>query len=152
MAYVMGKSEKNSIFLKEITNPTDKNITSNQETFPRINERYDTEISRQIKLFPNISEIIAPFGSSSLKSALLPQSFSDEPGPGSYNLELEINNNILLNTDNSNKFFITGDSRFKSNDNHVPGVGEYDINNSLNNNKNNLTPKKIRYKIWIWRR
>ena len=143
MAYVMGKSEKNSIFLKEITNSTDKNITSNQETFPRINARYDTEISRQIKLFPNISEIIAPFGSSSLKSALRPQSFSDEPGPGSYNLELEINNNIILNTDNSNKFFITGDSRFKSKDNHVPGVGEYDINNSLNNNKNNLTPKKI---------
>ena len=90
MAYVMGKSEKNSIFLKEITNPTDKNITSNQETFPRINERYDTEISRQIKLFPNISEIIAPFGSSSLKSAYSPQSFSDEPGPGSYNLELTV--------------------------------------------------------------
>jgi hypothetical protein len=65
-------------------------------------------------------------------------------GRGSYDLELNINKNILLTPDNYNRFFITGDSRFKSNDNHVPGVGEYELANSSSNNINkNLTPKKI---------
>ena len=139
----MGKSEKKPIFEKNILLATDKNLTNNQENYSRINMRYDMDTLKLLKSNPNVSEINAPFGSSSLKSALLPQTFSNEPGPGSYNLELEINNNLLLNNDNSNKFFITGDTRFKSSDNHVPGVGEYDINNSLNNNKITLTPKKI---------
>ncbi len=139
----MGKSEKKPIFEKNKLLATDKNLTNNQENYSRINMRYDMDTLKLLKSNPNVSEINAPFGSSSLKSALLPQTFSNEPGPGSYNLELEINNNLLLNNDNSNKFFITGDTRFKSSDNHVPGVGEYDINNSLNNNKITLTPKKI---------
>jgi hypothetical protein len=133
MAYVMGKSEKSISFTKE----SNKNIEYNS------NIRYENE-NTKIKSVPTLPRINAPFGSSSVKSTLNNIAISQDPGPGSYDLELNINKNILLTPDNYNRFFITGDSRFKSNDNHVPGVGEYELANSSSNNINkNLTPKKI---------
>ena len=66
-----------------------------------------------------------------------PSILTNDPGPGSY-LNSQINSN--LNTISNSKFFITGETRFKSSDNHIPGVGEYNID--LYNNKFN-TPKKI---------
>ena len=139
----MGKSEKNSPFIKDSTKSKDKIITQNQDNYMI----YDSEDLTLIKSISNLPNINAPFGSSSIKSTLLPQAISEAPGPGSYDIEFEINNmnNNIPISDYSNKFFITGDTRFKSSDNHVPGVGEYDLanSNSVNNNKNNLTPKKI---------
>ena len=133
MAYVMGKSEKSISFTKE----SNKNIEYNS------NIRYENE-NTKIKSVPTLPRINALFGSSSVKSTLNNIAISQDPGPGSYDLELNINKNILLTPDNYNRFFITGDSRFKSNDNHVPGVGEYELANSSSNNINkNLTPKKI---------
>ena len=142
----MGKSEKRSPFIKDSTTFNEKIATINKDNN---NIGYDSEDIKLIKETSNLPKINAPFGSSAIKSSSIPQEISTAPGPGSYDIELEINNlnnNISIN-DYSNKFFITGDTRFKSSDNHVPGVGEYDLanNNSLNNinNKNNLTPKKI---------
>ena len=129
----MGKSEKSISFTKE----SNKNIEYNS------NIRYENE-NTKIKSVPTLPRINAPFRSSSVKSTLNNIAISQDPGPGSYDLELNINKNILLTPDNYNRFFITGDSRFKSNDNHVPGVGEYELANSSSNNINkNLTPKKI---------
>ena len=129
----MGKSEKSISFTKE----SNKNIEYNS------NIRYENE-NTKIKSVPTLPRINAPFGSSSVKSTLNNIAISQDPGPGSYDLELNINKNILLTPDNYNRFFITGDSRFKSNDNHIPGIGEYELANSSSNNINkNLTPKKI---------
>ena len=92
----------------------------------------------------NLPKINIPFGSSSIKSTLHPPLLSDNPGPGSYDIELDINKNILSTVENSNKLFITGEKRFKFSNNDMPGVGEYNIiKNPINNNKNNLTPKVI---------
>ena len=142
----MGKSEKRSPFIKDSITFNEKIATINKDNN---NIGYDSEDIKLIKETSNLPKINAPFGSSAIKSSSIPQAISTAPGPGSYDIELEINNlnnNMSIN-DYSNKFFITGDTRFKSSDNHVPGVGEYDLanNNSLNNinNKNNLTPKKI---------
>ena len=139
----MGKSEKSSPFIKDLTTSKDKIIAHHQD----VNLIYDSEDLKLIKSISNLPQINAPFGSSSIKSTLLPQGVSTVPGPGSYDIELEINNmnNNIPISEYSNKFFITGDTRFKSSDNYVPGVGEYDLanNNALINNKNNLTPKKI---------
>ena len=141
----MGKSEKNSSFAKDNTSLETKYknkeyLTQNQ---PLINMRYEEENTKTVKSITNLPKINVPFGSSSIKSSFQPPASSKDPGPGSYEPEIDINRIFSIN-DNSNKFFITGDSRFKSSDNHVPGVGEYDIGNtSLNNNNNNLTPKKI---------
>ena len=129
----MGKSEKSTSFGKE----SNKNIEYNS------NIRYENE-NTKIKSVPTLPRINAPFGSSSVKSTLNNIGISQDPGPGSYDIDLNLNKNILLTPDNYNRFFITGDSRFKSNDNHVPGVGEYELTNISSNNINkNLTPKKI---------
>ena len=134
MAYVMGKSEKNTSFQKD----SKKNL----EYISNI--KYENENNKILKSVPTLPRISAPFGSSSVKSTLNNIGISQDPGPGSYDLETSLNKNILLASDNSNKFFITGDSRFKSNDNHVPGVGEYELlNTSSNNIIKNLTPNKI---------
>ena len=130
----MGKSEKNSSFQKD----SKKNL----EYISNI--KYENENNKILKSVPTLPRISAPFGSSSVKSTLNNIGISQDPGPGSYDLETSLNKNILLASDNSNKFFITGDSRFKSNDNHVPGVGEYELlNTSSNNIIKNLTPNKI---------
>lgn len=146
MAYVMGKSEKNSIFKKDSTTSIEKVPAKYHDNSPLLNMRYDSDNIKIIKSLTNLPKINIPFGSSSIKSTSLPQAISNEPGPGSYDIDFEINNNIISNTDSTNKFFITGDTRFKTSDNHVPGVGEYEIgNNSLNNNNKNIniTPKNI---------
>ena len=130
----MGKSEKNSSFQKD----SKKNLKYIS------NIKNENENNKILKSVPTLPRISAPFGSSSVKSTLNNIGISQDPGPGSYDLETSLNKNILLASDNSNKFFITGDSRFKSNDNHVPGVGEYELlNTSSNNIIKNLTPNKI---------
>lgn len=144
----MGKSEKTMNFAKEASTSTDKNNLKYQENpyinQPLINMRYDYDIdnNNMAKSIPVIPKVNVPFGSTSIKDSLNNIVISDNPGPGSYDIELK---NILSNLDSSNKFFITGDSRFKTSDNHIPGVGEYDLsNNPLNNNGNkNINQKKI---------
>ena len=146
----MGKSEKNTNINKEASTSTDKNNLKYQENSymnqPLINMRYDYDIenSNMTKSIPVIPKVNAPFGSTSIKQTLNNVVISDNPGPGSYDIELK---NLLSNLENPSKFFITGDSRFKTSDNHIPGVGEYDLsNNSLNNNINankNINQKKI---------
>ena len=145
MAYVMGKSEKNSLPKKNITTSTEKIITNYEDNSPLFNMRYDSESLKVLKSLITLPKINAPFGSSAIKSTSVPQTISNEPGPGSYDLDIEINNNIASTNDNSNKFFITGDTRFKTSNNNVPGVGEYELaNNSLNNNKNiNISSRNI---------
>lgn len=144
----MGKSEKNMNIIKEASKSTDKSNLKYQENSymnqPLINMRYDYDIenSSMTKSIPVIPRVNVPFGSTSIKETLNNVVISDNPGPGSYDIELK---NLLSNLENSSKFFITGDSRFKTSDNHIPGVGEYDLsNNSLNNNANkNINQKKI---------
>ena len=149
----MGKSEKSPLFTKDSSTSAEKINQKNQENYknqPLINIRYDTETIKNIKPIPTSPKINIPFGSSSIKSTLQPTSVSENPGPGSYDIELDINKNILSTAEYSNKFFITGDTRFKSSKNNIPGVGEYNIiNTSINNNKNNLTPKKISKNVKI---
>ena len=147
MAYVIGKAEKNSNYVKEASTSMEKNNTKYQENSPKnqsfLNNRYDQENTKIIKTISTLPRISAPFGSSSVKSTLMPNIETENPGPGSYDIELK---NLISNIDNSNKFFITGDTRFKTKENNVPGVGEYNLaNESINmNNKNSgLTPKKI---------
>jgi len=143
MAYVIGKSEKNTNSIQKASISAEKQ--------PFLNMRYETENTKIMKSVPTLPKIIAPFGSTSIKATLNHPEISNDPGPGSYDIDLNINKNLLSPGDNSNKFFITGDTRFKTKDNHVPGVGEYElINTSLNNNnKNILTPKKINKNIRI---
>ena len=145
MAYVMGKSEKKTIFLKDSSTSTEKIMQKNQENYknqPLINIRYDPETTKNIKSISS-PKINIPFGSSSIKTTLQPSSLSENPGPGSYDIELDINKYLLPTQEYSNKFFITGDLRFKSHNNNVPGVGEYNIIHTSRNNKNNITVNKI---------
>ena len=141
----MGKSEKNTSFSKEL-NTSLENKYKNRDYLSQneslINKRYEEENENIVKIITNLPKINAPFGSSSIKSSFQQTPSSIDPGPGSYEPEIDINK-IISNCDNSNKFFITGDTRFKSSDNQVPGVGEYNIRNSSLNYNNNLTPKKI---------
>ena len=142
----MGKSEKNTSFSKEL-NTSLENKYKNRDYLSQneslINKRYEEENENIVKIITNLPKINAPFGSSSIKSSFQQTPSSIDPGPGSYEPEIDINK-IISNCDNSNKFFITGDTRFKSSDNQVPGVGEYNIRNSSLNYNNNLTPKRKR--------
>ena len=128
MAYVMGKSVRNNSIEKDIRKP--ESLTLN------LNFQKENNTSSQNNLISTAQRITAPFGSSSIKDILNPSEPSNAPGPGSYLQSLKNINTIP----NSNKFFITGDTRFKSSDNHIPGVGQYNIN--LYNNQSS-TPKKI---------
>ena len=101
-------------------------------TIPK-NEDY---LINNYNLIQTAQSIAAPFGSSSIKPTLNPSKPSNAPGPGSYSHSNKNTKTIL----NSNRFFITNETRFKSSDNHIPGVGEYNIN--IYNNKFN-TPKKM---------
>ena len=128
----MGKSLKN----ESIHKSRKKNELINQYSLNNSRDDNFNKISNN-NLISTAQRISAPFGSSSIKTTLKPTEFSNDPGPGSYG---HFKNEKILNTIfNSNKFFITGDTRFKSSDNKIPGVGEYNIN--IYNNKFS-TPKK----------
>ena len=131
----MGKSKRKESFDK-ITKNAD---ISNLNTFNQIMKIQNKDINKKT-LMPLPPKLSAPFGSSSIKPTLNPTLISNEPGPGTYGQYNNQNNfNISFNP---NKFFITGDTRFKSSDNKVPGVGEYNIDiYNIYNNKFN-TPKK----------
>ena len=122
----MGKSEMRVSINKELKNKEISNQNPSKEK--KISKNTLTSIPKRSS---------PPFGSSSVKTTLNPSKLTNDPGPGSY-LNSQINSN--LNTISNNKFFITGETRFKSSDNHIPGVGEYNID--LYNNKFN-TPKKM---------
>ena len=113
-----------------------KNKESKNKEILNPNPKKEKKLSKN-NLAPIPKRTSPPFGSSSIKTTLNPSILTNDPGPGSY-LNSQINSN--LNTISNSKFFITGETRFKSSDNHIPGVGEYNIN--LYNNKFN-TPKKI---------
>ena len=137
----MGKSEKSTQFLRDLSTSTEKSKLKNKENYKSF---YETDTTKTIKSMSILPKINIPFGSSSIKQTLQPSSISENPGPGSYDIEFDINKNILSTAEYPNKFFITGDTRFKTSKNNIPGVGEYNLNNtSINNNKNTLTPKKI---------
>ena len=131
----MGKSVKNVPLRKSKRNMefTIVNSLNNSKEEKNIN-------TIRSNLISTAKQIAAPFGSSSIKTTLKPSKISNAPGPGSYG---QSPNHLNFNTIfNSNKFFITGDTRFKSSDNHIPGVGEYNINMyNIYNNKFS-TPKK----------
>ena len=124
----MGRSVRNHT--KEKNNGKSEPLTLNKNFIKENNK------TSQTNLISPTQRIIAPFGSSSVKTTLNPSEPSNAPGPGSYLQSLK-NIDTMPNT---NKFFITGDTRFKSSDNHIPGVGQYNIN--LYNNQSN-TPKKM---------
>ena len=131
----MGKSKRNESIKKSQKNPESQNINPLNYS----NEFKNIEIKKKV-LIPIPQKISAPFGSSSIKTTLNPSVLSNDPGPGTYG-QSQIPNNIKI-IFNTNKFFITGDTRFKSCDNHIPGVGKYNIDlYSIYNNKFN-TPKK----------
>ena len=135
MAYVMGKSVKNVPLRKSKKNTEFKIINS-----LNISKEEKNINAIRSNLISTAQKIAAPFGSSSIKTTLNPSKLSNDPGPGSYGrYPNQKNFNTIFNP---NKFFITGDTRFKSSDNHIPGVGEYNINMyNIYNNKFS-TPKK----------
>jgi len=135
MAYVMGKSVKNVPLRKSKKNTEFKIINS-----LNISKEEKNINAIRSNLISTAQKIAAPFGSSSIKTTLNPSKLSNDPGPGSYGQYPNPKNfNTIFNP---NKFFITGDTRFKSSDNHIPGVGEYNINMyNIYNNKFS-TPKK----------
>ena len=124
----MGKSLRNKS--KENTIKKSESLTHNQK-FPLENNKI-----YQNNLISTVQRITAPFGSSSIKTTLNPSKPSNAPGPGSYLQSLKKINTLP----NSSKFFITGDTRFKSSDNHIPGVGQYNL--GINDAQSN-TPKKM---------
>ena len=124
----MGKSLRNKS--KENTIKKSESLTHNQK-FPLENNKI-----YQNNLISTAQRITAPFGSSSIKTTLNPSKPSNAPGPGSYLQSLKKINTLP----NSSKFFITGDTRFKSSDNHIPGVGQYNL--GINDAQFN-TPKKM---------
>ena len=124
----MGKSLRNKS--KENTIKKSESLTHNQK-FPLENNKI-----YQNNLISTAQRITAPFGSSSIKTILNPSKPSNAPGPGSYLQSLKKINTLP----NSSKFFITGDTRFKSSDNHIPGVGQYNL--GINDAQSN-TPKKM---------
>ena len=124
----MGKSLRNKS--KENTIKKSESLTHNQKFSLENNKIY------QNNLISTAQRITAPFGSSSIKTILNPSKPSNAPGPGSYLQSLKKINTLP----NSSKFFITGDTRFKSSDNHIPGVGQYNL--GINDAQSN-TPKKI---------
>ena len=124
----MGKSLRNKS--KENTIKKSESLTHNQK-FPLENNKI-----YQNNLISTAQRITAPFGSSSIKTTLNPSKPSNAPGPGSYLQSLKKINTLP----NSSKFFITGDTRFKSSDNHIPGVGQYNL--GINDAQSN-TPKKM---------
>ena len=128
MAYVMGTSQREKSLEKDIQ----QKDYFPPNTIPK-NEDY---LINNYNLIQTAQSIAAPFGSSSIKPTLNPSKPSNAPGPGSYSHSNKNTKTIL----NSNRFFITNETRFKSSDNHIPGVGEYNIN--IYNNKFN-TPKKM---------
>ena len=115
----------------------------NLNTSSSLNQK---EFSKNNIISSNIPKItVAPFGSTSIKTTLNPLKFSEDPGPGSY--EGGSHPIVLSNSSKiKKKFFITGESRFKTSDNKIPGVGEYDINifNNKFINKYYNTPNRIR--------
>ena len=121
----MGKSVRN--------HSIEKDIRKSESLTLNLNFLKENNKTSQNNLISTAQKITAPFGSSSIKTILNPSEQSNAPGPGSYLQSLKNINTIQ----NSNKFFITRDTRFKSSDNHIPGVGQYNINNQSN------TPKKI---------
>ena len=125
----MGKSLRNKS--KENTIKKSESLTHNQK-FPLENNK----IYQKNNLISTAQRITAPFGSSSIKTTLNPSKPSNAPGPGSYLQSLKKINTLP----NSSKFFITGDTRFKSSDNHIPGVGQYNL--GINDAQSN-TPKKM---------
>ena len=124
----MGKSLRNKS--KENTIKKSESLTQNQKFSLENNKIY------QNNLISTAQRITAPFGSSSIKTTLNPSKPSNAPGPGSYLQSLKKINTLP----NSSKFFITGDTRFKSSDNHIPGVGQYNL--GINDAQSN-TPKKM---------
>ena len=124
----MGKSLRNKS--KENTIKKSESLTHNQKFSLENNKIY------QNNLISTAQRITAPFGSSSIKTILNPSKPSNAPGPGSYLQSLKKINTLP----NSSKFFITGDTRFKSSDNHIPGVGQYNL--GINDAQFN-TPKKM---------
>ena len=124
----MGKSLRNKS--KENTIKKSESLTHNQKFSLENNKIY------QNNLISTAQRITAPFGSSSIKTTLNPSKPSNAPGPGSYLQSLKKINTLP----NSSKFFITGDIRFKSSDNHIPGVGQYNL--GINDAQSN-TPKKM---------
>ena len=124
----MGKSLRNKS--KENTIKKSESLTHNQKFSLENNKIY------QNNLISTAQRITAPFGSSSIKTILNPSKPSNAPGPGSYLQSLKKINTLP----NSSKFFITGDTRFKSSDNHIPGVGQYNL--GINDAQSN-TPKKM---------
>ena len=124
----MGKSLRNKS--KENTIKKSESLTHNQKFSLENNKIY------QNNLISTAQRITAPFGSSSIKTTLNPSKPSNAPGPGSYLQSLKKINTLP----NSSKFFITGDTRFKSSDNHIPGVGQYNL--GINDAQSN-TPKKM---------
>ena len=131
----MGKSVKNVPLRKSKKNTEFKIINS-----LNISKEEKNINAIRSNLISTAQKIAAPFGSSSIKTTLNPSQLSNDPGPGSYGQYPNPKNfNTIFNP---NKFFITGDTRFKSSDNHIPGVGEYNINMyNIYNNKFS-TPKK----------
>ena len=124
----MGKSLRNKS--KENTIKKSESLTHNQKFSLENKKIY------QNNLISTAQRITAPFGSSSIKTTLNPSKPSNAPGPGSYLQSLKKINTLP----NSSKFFITGDTRFKSSDNHIPGVGQYNL--GINDAQSN-TPKKM---------
>ena len=143
----MGKSERAiktnppKFLSKEIPSISSHKFSEPNQNSSSLNQK---ELSKN-NISPSSNQkitVLAPFGSTSIKTILSPPKLTNEPGPGSYAL-----NTSKLNTLNSKKFFITGESRFKSSNNNIPGVGEYDINIYDNNkliNKYCNTPNRIR--------
>ena len=121
----MGKSVRN--------HSIEKDIRKSESLTLNLNFLKENNKTSQNNLISTAQKITAPFGSSSIKTILNPSEQSNAPGPGSYLQSLKNINTIQ----NPNKFFITRDTRFKSSDNHISGVGQYNINNQSN------TPKKI---------
>ena len=124
----MGKSLRNKS--KENTIKKSESLTHKQKFSLENKKIY------QNNLISTAQRITAPFGSSSIKTILNPSKPSNAPGPGSYLQSLKKINTLP----NSSKFFITGDTRFKSSDNHIPGVGQYNL--GINDAQSN-TPKKM---------
>ena len=87
--------------------------------------------------------IIAPFGSLTNKSSIVPKYLNNNLGPGSYdifNRNQRILSPISQSSDNIMKnFFITREERFKERQNNLPGVGDYDL---FSNEKKHYSPKK----------
>ena len=123
---------------KSLRNKSKENIIKKSESLTH-NQKFSLEnnkIYQKNNLISTAQRITAPFGSSSIKTTLNPSKPSNAPGPGSYLQSLKKINTLP----NSSKFFITGDTRFKSSDNHIPGVGQYNL--GINDAQSN-TPKKM---------